>query len=194
MLIQFQFKISNRFISKRKTSSSPDCRQGRRQVGERRGRSPQILDGNSYNFEQNLPLTCKVKLMRVGKSRPLPNYLYGYEPHCRSTTNHLSLPDARPWVWSFLQWINPKWSLQVMAHAVGHGKPARWNKMTIFAQYNLDAEPEKGPPAPPGQGRPRQKGGLQIWLGTFVTAYRDTRTELTKNWFHTFPLSIFIFI
>jgi len=47
---------------------------------------------------------------------------------------------------------------------------------------------------PPAGGAPDKIGAPQIWPNTFVTPYRDTRTELTKNWFHTFPLSIFIFI
>jgi len=33
-----------------------------------------------------------------------------------------------------------------------------------------------------------QKGDFQIWLSTFVTAYREFRIKLTKNWLHTFPL------
>jgi len=45
----------------------------------------------------------------------------------------------------------------------------------------IKAEPEEGPPATPAGGRGGQKGGPQIWSSTFVTAYRDTRTELTKN-------------
>jgi len=47
-------------------------------------------------------------------------------------------------------------------------------------------------PRTPQPGDSWQKGGPQIWLSIFDTAYRSTRTELTKNWFHTFPLSIFI--
>ena len=39
-----------------------------------------------------------------------------------------------------------------------------------------------------------KKGPLKIRLRTFVRAYRHTRTELTKIWFHTFPLSTFILI
>ena len=38
------------------------------------------------------------------------------------------------------------------------------------------------------------KKGSQIRLKACVVAYRHTRTELTKNRFHTFPLSSFIFI
>ena len=34
----------------------------------------------------------------------------------------------------------------------------------------------------------------QIWLRTFVREYRLTRTELTKNWFHAFLLSTFVFV
>jgi len=55
-----------------------------------------------------------------------------------------------------------------------------------------DQSRRKGLPNAPAGGR--QKGGPQISLRTFVTAYRDTRTKLTKNWFHTFHLSIFIFM
>ena len=47
----------------------------------------------------------------------------------------------------------------------------------------MQTKPEEGSPA----------GGGLIWLSTFVAAYRDIRSELTKNWFRTFPLSIFIF-
>jgi len=37
----------------------------------------------------------------------------------------------------------------------------------------------------------RAKRGSQIWLRTFVRAYRHTRIELTKNLFHTFQHSYF---
>ena len=36
------------------------------------------------------------------------------------------------------------------------------------------------------------KRGVQIWLRTL--GYRHTRTELTKNWFHTFHLWIFLYL
>ena len=41
---------------------------------------------------------------------------------------------------------------------------------------------------------PWLKRAPHICLRTFVTAYRHTRTESTKNWLHTFPLSKFILI
>jgi len=38
----------------------------------------------------------------------------------------------------------------------------------------------QSPPNPPAGGA-REKRGPQIWPSTFVTAYTDTRTEITKN-------------
>jgi len=66
----------------------------------------------------------------------------------------------------------------------------RW---IYWFHIKLSPESEERPPYP-RLGGSGQKEGPKIWLNIFVTAYRDTRTELTKNWFHTFPLSVFIFI
>jgi len=49
----------------------------------------------------------------------------------------------------------------------------------------LLSEPEEGPPVPPA-GEGGQKGAPKSdWVP--LLRRRDTRTELTKNWFHTLP-------
>jgi len=59
----------------------------------------------------------------------------------------------------------------------------------VSLQMQAETEEELPVPRP---GGPCKKGSPN--LRTFVRTHRNTRTEFTKNWFHTFHLSTFIFI
>jgi len=94
-------------------------------------------------------------------------------PLCPKVTKYVSPQLTQPLVVVYLVQCFPKYG----------SKPKQGWLMVKKAR--VEAEPEEGPWA---------KRGPQVWLSAFVTAYRDTKDEVTKNWFHTFPFSIFTFI
>jgi len=65
----------------------------------------------------------------------------------------------------------------------------RWSAKPITSKQSR----RKGSPYPMPGGRAK-RGPPNLTEYFCYGIYRDTRTELTNNWFHTFNLSIFIFI